>query len=221
MAQIVRYQCPISGELHFYSRCICNLEDHKSCINALYRASFISTPPPGRASVYAGFRAWFCTYFSEYSDILAKTGAKVGRRQIVFLEIQSLERSIYLIISFTDKESTHKKSCKRKLKSKIKVRRFCFQACVSRLVFPLLFPGMFSLGKSRDIFIMASYGEMIVYLPNPKLVFLPMWINSPARSSVRAVSSIPLMSHHPFIPVNVTFDLWVPENRLTFTVYAF
>ena len=52
-------QCPVSGLPHFY-------------------------PAPLRASVYAGFSACFCRYFSEYSEKYPKQGAKVGKGLIVF-----------------------------------------------------------------------------------------------------------------------------------------
>ena len=109
-------QCPVSGETHFYSthsglsvlarrfvsmpcigrdsflqgtQKICS--SGCACVNALYRAGLISTPPLQKSSVYAGCSICFCRYFSEYSDNSPKQGPKVGRAMIVFFEIQSCE----------------------------------------------------------------------------------------------------------------------------------
>ena len=115
-------QCPISGRPHFYvqnsqtaitkslgvnalsradlistslSR---KITRHKKCVNALSRANLISTLPLREPSVYAALRACFCMYFSEYSDKYSKQGAKVGRSQIVFIQIQFLRCSTQLSI---------------------------------------------------------------------------------------------------------------------------
>ena len=40
----------------------------RTCVNALCRAHIISTLPLQNLSIYAAFRAYFCTYFSELSD---------------------------------------------------------------------------------------------------------------------------------------------------------
>ena len=40
----------------------------QGCVNALCRAHIISTLPLQNLSIYAAFRACFCTYFSELSD---------------------------------------------------------------------------------------------------------------------------------------------------------
>ena len=45
-------------------------------------------PTSLRPSVYAGFKPLFFAHFSEYSDILAKQGAKVGKGRIVFFREQ-------------------------------------------------------------------------------------------------------------------------------------
>ena len=59
----------MSGSHHFYE----NLPKYKDgkvieCVNALCRAHIISTLPLQNLSIYAAFRACFCTYFSELSD---------------------------------------------------------------------------------------------------------------------------------------------------------
>ena len=56
-------QCPTRAGLHFY-------------------------PTSLRPSVYAGFKPLFFAHFSEYSDILAKQGVKVGKGRIVFFREQ-------------------------------------------------------------------------------------------------------------------------------------
>ena len=84
-------QCPVSGKSHFYRLQHQLLKKQKNCVNALYRASLISTPPLRKPSIYAGSRACFCRYFSEYSENKPKQGAKVGRRLIVFFQIQFLK----------------------------------------------------------------------------------------------------------------------------------
>ena len=67
----------------------------KICVNALSRANLISTLPLQKSSIYAGFRAFFCGYFSEYSEKYPKQGAKVGRWKIVFFEIQFTKAFYY------------------------------------------------------------------------------------------------------------------------------
>ena len=61
------------------------------CVNALYLGLLISTPPLKIPSIYAAFRAYFCRYFSEYSENFFKKVLKVGKRRIVFLRYNFLQ----------------------------------------------------------------------------------------------------------------------------------
>ena len=58
------------------------------CFHALNRAILISTLPPKKPFIYAGFKPHFCGYFSEYSENLALTDSKVGKGEIVFFQVQ-------------------------------------------------------------------------------------------------------------------------------------
>ena len=62
--------------------------DIAASVNALNRAILISTLPPKKPFIYAGFKPHFCRYFSEYSENLAFTGLKVGKGEIIFFQVQ-------------------------------------------------------------------------------------------------------------------------------------
>ena len=104
-------QCPTRAGLHFYA--VRNNDKKKRHgVNALHGRDYISTlqngnvscaiimcqcptraglhfyPTSLRPSVYAGFKPLFFAHFSEYSDILAKQGVKVGKGRIVFFREQ-------------------------------------------------------------------------------------------------------------------------------------
>ena len=84
-------QCPLSWAAHFYRISGRWTELLKECVNALYLGLLISTPPLKIPSIYAAFRAYFCRYFSEYSENFFKKVLKVGKRRIVFLRYNFLQ----------------------------------------------------------------------------------------------------------------------------------
>ena len=73
------------GSSRFYK------DRHITRVNALYLGLLISTPPLKIPSIYAAFRAYFCRYFSEYSENFFKNVLKVGKRRIVFLRYNFLQ----------------------------------------------------------------------------------------------------------------------------------
>ena len=87
--QQILCQCPQSGNPHFYGS-LRSQQPSASlvCVNALNRAILISTLPPKKPFIYAGFKPHFCGYFSEYSENLALTDPKVGKGEIVFFQVQ-------------------------------------------------------------------------------------------------------------------------------------
>ena len=81
-------QCPTRAGLHFYGeKSIVLKKPHEWC-QCPTRAGLHFYPTSLRPSVYAGFKPLFFAHFSEYSDILAKQGVKVGKGRIVFFREQ-------------------------------------------------------------------------------------------------------------------------------------
>ena len=79
---------PSVGQSSFLHKKLDDLMDIAASVNALNRAILISTLPPKKPFIYAGFKPHFCRYFSEYSENLAFTGLKVGKGEIVFFQVQ-------------------------------------------------------------------------------------------------------------------------------------
>ena len=90
-SRLFRCQCPLSWAAHFYCRIDILAPYICECVNALYLGLLISTPPLKIPSIYAAFRAYFCRYFSEYSENFFKKVLKVGKRRIVFLRYNFLQ----------------------------------------------------------------------------------------------------------------------------------
>ena len=59
-------QCPKTGNSHFHPRK--SFDGEKFGVNALRRATLISTLSPQNPLFFNGFRSRFCRYFSEYSE---------------------------------------------------------------------------------------------------------------------------------------------------------
>ena len=69
------------------------------------QVSFLPTPPLRKPSIYAGSRACFCRYFSEYSENKPEQWVKVGRKLIVFFQIQFFKSFYAFIIPNHNREA--------------------------------------------------------------------------------------------------------------------